>query len=237
MSAQKQYSSGLQFIANFTYSHTLDMGTGSGYGGPGALSSLWQNGYDPQSSYGNSLLNVPYTFNGDVIYELPVGKGKRFLNEGGVLNGVLGGWVTSALWQVHAGIPFTPYVGTANLDGSLAGTWFPNRIGAGKVANPTIQKWFDPGAFEIPSVGSYGNSGRNILSGPSWRELDLSLAKRWAVHKLGEAANLQVRLDAFDALNNPNFANPNAAIGTPAVGIINGANTSRDLQVGAKFVF
>jgi hypothetical protein len=237
LSGRKEYANGLQFIANFTYSHTLDMGTGSGYGGPGALSSLWQNGYNPQSSYGNSLLDVPYTFNGDVIYELPVGQGKRFLNHGGLANALIGGWVSSALWQVHAGIPFTPYVGTANLDGSLAGTWFPNRLASGKVANPSLQEWFDPAAFAIPSVGTFGNSSRNILFGPAWRELDLSLAKRWAIPRLGEASNLQFRIDAFDALNNPNFANPNAAIGTPAVGTITGANTSRQVQLSAKFVF
>ena len=237
MSAQKQYSSGLQFIANFTYSHTLDMGTGSGYGGPGALSSLWQNGYDPQSSYGNSLLDVPYTFNGDVIYELPVGQGKLFLDQGGILNSVLGGWVTSALWQIHSGIPFTPYVGTANLDGSLAGTWFPNKVGSGKVSDPSLHEWFNPQDFQVPAVGTFGNSGRNILFGPAWRQLDLSLAKQWAIHKLGEAANLQFRIDASDALNNPNFGNPNAAIGTPSAGIITGANTSRNVQVSAKFAF
>ena len=83
-------------------------------------------------------------------------------------------------------------------------------------------------------MGTQGEISCLALRGENWI---LSLAKRWAVHKLGDAANLQVRLDAFDALNNPNFANPNGAIGTPAVGIINGANTSRDLQVGAKFVF
>jgi hypothetical protein len=236
---QKRYMNGLQFLANFTYAHTLDDGTGSGYGGPGGIGApnLWQNGYDPTSSYGNSLLDIPFTFNGDLIYELPVGRGKRFLNSGGVLNAVLGGWVGSALWQVHSGMPFTPYMGGANLSGSLAGSWFPNRVGSGKVSHPTIKQWFDPTAFQAPAVGTFGNSGRDILFGPSWRQLDLSLAKKWAITKLDSVSDFQLRIDAQDALNNPNFSNPNAAIGSSTVGTITGANTSRALQFTAKLTF
>lgn len=234
--AQKQYSHGLQFIANFTYSHTLDDGTGSGYGGAGADGSLWQNGYNPLSSYGNSLLDIPVTFNGDVIYELPVGQGKMFLNRGGVLNSIAGGWIASGLFQVHSGTPFTPYL-PVNNSGSLAGTWFPNRIGSGRLSNPTLSDWFNAADFVQPAFGTYGDSGRDILFGPSWRQLDVSASKHWKVSKLGEKSDVQVRLDAADVLNNPNFSNPNSAIGTPGVGIITGANTSRSLQFVGKFTF
>jgi Carboxypeptidase regulatory-like domain len=236
---QKRYTNGLQFLSNFTYAHTLDDGTGSGYGGPNGIGApnLWQNGYDPMSSYGNSLLDIPFTFNGDVIYELPVGRGKRFLDHGGIFNAVLGGWVGSGLWQVHSGIPFTPYIGGANLDGSLAGSWFPNRVGSGRLSNPTIHEWFNPAAFQTPAVGTFGNSRRDILFGPSWRQLDLSLTKKWAITKLGDTSDFQLRIDAQDALNNPNFGNPNAAIATSTVGTITGANTSRAIQFTAKVSF
>lgn len=234
--AQKQYTQGLQFVTNFTYSHTLDDGTGSGYGGAGADGSVWQNGYSPSSSYGNSMLDVPFTFNGDVIYELPVGEGKLLLNHGGILNQIVGGWIVSGLFQVHSGTPFTPTM-SSNLSGSLAGSWFPNRVGSGKLPNPTIEKWFDPSAFVQPADGTYGDSGRNILFGPSWRQLDLSLSKHWAVKKLGELADFQARVDASDVFNHPNFSNPNASIGSPQVGIITGANTSRALQFNGKFSF
>jgi len=234
--AQKQYTQGLQFIANFTYSHTLDDGTGSGYGGAGAEGSVWQNGYSPSSSYGNSQLDVPITFNGDVIYELPFGKGKAFLNRGGVLNAIIGGWVVSGLFQIHSGTPFTPTM-SSNLDGSLAGTWFPNRIGSGRLAHPTIAKWFNPADFIQPADGTYGNSRRNILFGPSWRQLDMSLSKHWAVRKFGQLADISVRVDSSDVFNHPNFSNPNAVIGSPTVGVITGANTSRALQFNGKFTF
>jgi hypothetical protein len=234
--AQKQYTQGLQFVANFTYSHTLDDGTGSGYGGPAEEGTVWQNGYSPRSSYGNSQLDEPFTFNGDVIYELPFGKGKLLLNRGGILNGILGGWVVSGLFQIHSGTPFTPTMQT-NLSGSLAGSWFPNRIGSGRVAHPTIKKWFNPADFVQPADGTYGNSGRDILFGPSWRQLDVSLSKHWAVRKFGQLADISVRVDASDVFNSPNFSNPNALIGGPTVGTITGANTSRGLQFNGKFTF
>ena len=159
-----------------------------------------------------------------------------FLNRGGVLSGVLGGWVASGLFQVHSGTPFTPYL-PVNNSGSLAGTWFPNRIGSGHLANPTISDWFNAADFVQPAFGTYGDSGRDILFGPSWRQLDVSASKHWKVSKLGEQADVQVRLDASDVLNTPNFSNPNSAIGTPGVGIITGANTSRSLQFAGKFTF
>jgi hypothetical protein len=234
--AQKQYEHGLQFIANFTYSHTLDNGTGSGYGGAGAEGSLWQDGYDPYTSYGNSLLDIPITFNGDVIYDLPAGQGRIFLNHGGVLNGIIGGWQASGLFQVHSGTPFTPYL-PVNNSGSLSGTWFPNRVGSGRVAHPTISSWFNAADFVQPAFGTYGDSGRNILFGPSWRQLDVSLSKHWKLGLLGDLGDAQVRVDASDVLNHPNFSNPDSAIGTPGVGIITGANTSRSLQFAGKLTF
>jgi len=124
-----------------------------------------------------------------------------------------------------------------NNSGSLAGTWFPNRLGSGRLAKPTINDWFNAADFVQPAFGTYGNSGRDILFGPSWRQLDASASKHFKLTKLGELADFQVRVDASDVLNNPNFSNPDSAIGTPGVGIITGANTSRSLQFAGKFTF
>jgi hypothetical protein len=234
---QRRYANGFQFLTNFTYSHTLDNGTGSGYGGPGARSSLWQNTYDTAATYGNSLLDMRYVLNGDAIYDLPVGKGRHFVNHPGVLDELIGGWQASTLFQIHSGIPFTPYIGTANLDGSLAGAWFPNRVAKGTLPHPTIQQWFDTSAFVTPAVGTYGNSGRDILYGPAWRTVDLSLGKHFAIPLLGEASNFGIRIDATDVFNHPNFGNPNTAIGTGTAGTITGANTSRAVQLSGKLVF
>jgi hypothetical protein len=244
---QKQFAAGWQFSTAFTYSHTLDDGTGSGYGGAGAKGDVWQNGYNLRAGYGNSLLDQRLSFNGDLIYDLPVGQGKMFLNQGGLVNSVLGGWRLAGLWQLHTGVPFTPTLQT-NLSGSLAGTWFPNRVGNGKLSNPTLNKWFDPAAFVQPAVGTYGNSGRNILYGPGWQQLDLSLQKHWAIpFWFGERGDVQVRVDASDLTNNANFGQPNATLvlvpGTTTGALmspgqqITSSNTSRALQFEGKISF
>jgi hypothetical protein len=233
---QKQFSNSLQFATTFTYSHTLDNETGSGWGGPGARGDVWQNGFDMRSNYGNSLLNQPISFNGDVVYDLPFGKGKLWMNQGGVADGIFGGWRLSGLWQVHSGTPFTPYI-PSNLSGSLAGTWYPNRKASAKLSNPSINKWFDPSAFAQPAYGTYGNAGRNILSGPNWRQLDMAIAKQFAFRLLGEDSTVQVRADASDLFNHPNFSNPAAALGQSNTGMISGSNTSRNMQFEAKFSF
>ncbi len=209
---QKQFAAGWQFSTAFTYSHTLDEGTGSGNGGAGAKGDVWQNGYNPASNYGNSLLDQRLSFNGDMIYDLPVGKGKMFLNQGGVVDSVIGGWRLAGLWQLHTGTPFTPVLQT-NVSGSLAGTQYPNRVGGGKMAHPTLANWYDTSAFVQPADGTYGNSGRNILYGPGWQQLDLSLQKHWAVpFFFGERGDIQVRVDASDLTNHANFGQPNSSL-------------------------
>jgi hypothetical protein len=243
---QKQFAQGWQFSTAFTWSHTLDDGTGTGNGGAAALGDVWQNSYNLKAGYGNSLLDQRLTFNGEMVYDLPVGKGKLLLNRGGVANAVLGGWRLGGLWQLHTGTPFTPILEN-NLSGSLAGTWFPNRVGSGKLSHPTLTEWFNPSAFVEPAIGTYGDSGRNILYGPSWQQLDLSLQKHWGFPLFGEHSDLQVRVDASDITNNPNFGQPNPNLvlvpGTTTGALmspgqqITSANTSRAFQFEAKISF
>jgi hypothetical protein len=233
-SARKEFSHGLSFIVNYTAAKTLDTTTTPGWC---CSSDTWQNAYNPRADYGLALSDVPQLLNGSFVYELPAGSGKAFLNRGGVLNGVLGGWQLSSTFQLHPGLPFTPTIGTANLDGSLAGAWFPNRLSKGTLANPSINLWFDPNAFAQPDPYTFGNSGRDILRGPSWKNMNLSLAKNFRIRQLGDGGRLQVRVDAYDVFNHANFGMPNASLGTAGVGVISSALTNRNLQLGAKLSF
>jgi hypothetical protein len=179
---------------------------------------------------------MTHLFNGSVVYELPFGKGKKFLDEGGVVNAIAGGWQVSSTFQIHSGLPFTPTMGTANLSGALSGSWYPNRVGNGSLSNPTVQGWFDPSAFTAPAEYTFGNSGRNILRGPGFANWNASASKSFHV-PLGEAGRLEIRADAYDVLNHANFGNPNASIGSAAVATITSSTTSRNLQLGAKLSF
>src|SRR5581483_4308900 len=168
LTARKRFAKGLSFQANYTYAKALDSGTGSGWGGTTGLDT-WQIANDWRANYGASAIDVRHLFNGSFVYDLPVGKGRRFIDHGGIVDAVIGGWQISSTFQFHTGLPFTPVMGTADLSGSLAGSWRPNRTGSGSLANPTVQQWFNTADFEQPTPYTFGNSGRNILYGPGFQ--------------------------------------------------------------------
>jgi Carboxypeptidase regulatory-like domain/TonB dependent receptor len=232
--AEKRTRSGLFFIANYAWSKTMDTGTG---GGNTTGVDAYQKSYDPAANYALSLLDNPNMFNGMATYSLPFGMGRQFVNTHGPLEYLVGGWTVGAFFQVHGGVPFTPIIGTQNGSGSLAGDWFPNRVGKGTLKHPTIQEWFDISAFQTPAPFTFGDSGRNILRGPNWRSLDANLGKTFPIGLLGEGGGLEFRVDVFDLPNHPNFGQPNADIGTSGAGIISSANTSRNLQLTARLHF
>jgi hypothetical protein len=239
-SLTKRMSQGLMFQTSYTYSHALDTNTQNGWNGAESDFQIAQN---PTLSYGNSQIDLRHTFSGSVIYELPFGTGKSLLNNGGVLNAFVGGWQISNTWQVQTGMPFTPTWGGGGSNFSGSGTWYPDRVCNGTISNPTIQEWFDPTCFPSAAQGTYGNSGRNVLFGPGFFNMNTSLAKTFKLRWLGEAGSLEVRADAFDLLNHPNFGQPNATIVPGVVGettttsTITSARTQRNIQLGARIVF
>ncbi|MFZ0595003.1 MAG: TonB-dependent receptor [Bryobacteraceae bacterium] len=247
---RKRFQRGLSFDVNYTWEKMLDDQDSSGWGRI-AGSPIYQDAYNPSSNYGYSNYDVPRMFKGDVVYQLPIGKGKEFLNSGGLLDALVGGWQASTIFTVESGTPFTPVMGTANLSGSapngnlyLAGfsaaeSWYPNVVGNPSLPNPSIGEWFNTAAFAQPNPYTFGDSGRNILRGPGLTSVDFSMGKIFRLPFLGEAGQLQFRFDATNVLNHANFANPNPNIGTPAAGTITSTVTGagRILQIGARLAF
>lgn len=235
VTAKKDFRNGILFQANYTWAKALDTMTiaagGSGYEAP------WQNYYNISADYGPSATDLRHIFNGFVVYNLPLGKGQRFLNQGGFLNAVLGGWRSTLLVRAQSGYPFTPTIGTANLSGSLAGSWRPNRIGSGLLAHPTINEWFDPSAFVQPAPFTFGNSGRDILHGPHYVDFDLAVAKDFPVQLWRKECRLEFKAEAYNVFNHVNFGNPDDSIGTAGVGTITSDAGPRAMQLGASFSF
>lgn len=233
-SLHKQPTHGYSFDLIYSYSRTFDSGTGTGWDSYAGMDN-WQYG-SPAQNYGPATYDTPQVFKGDFVVLLPVGKGRWLLNRSGVLNAALGGWELSSFFAMQSGNPFTPEMGGANTSGGLSGAWRPNRIGSGKLAHQSINEWFNIDDFVAPAAYTFGNSGRNFLRGPDYKNMDLTLAKNFTVPRW-EQGKLQLRLDAFNALNHTNFGNPNASIGTKGAGIISSAGSPRTLQLGARFTF
>jgi hypothetical protein len=142
---------------------------------------------------------------------------------------ILGNWQFSGIVTLSTGRPFTVFLNQGVNNG--APSW-PNRIGDGKLDNPTVNQWFDVADFAAPPPNTYGDSGRGILYAPGAKTLDMSLAKRIP---LKSRVNLQLRADAFNLLNTPQFGFPNANIGSPTAGrITTTVGDNRQMQFAAK---
>lgn len=213
---QKRMSYGLNFQVNYAWSKSLDTGTGNGHG---SGVDVYQNAYSPGANYGLSNFNAANTIAGQVAYELPFGSGRQFTLHG-PLDQIIGGWRISSVFQWHSGTPYTPVIQSSvaggidpGLDSSFSAgsVLYPDVIGNPKSSNPTLNKWFNPAAYADPSPGTFGNSGRNTLIGPSFSNVDFSIAKQFRLHYEGKT--LELRADAYDLFNHINFNNPDANVG------------------------
>ncbi|HEY5212157.1 MAG TPA: TonB-dependent receptor [Acidobacteriaceae bacterium] len=226
-------SQGITFAINYSFSKTMDAETVQG--GNGGGSDVYQDAYQPARNYGLSQLDLTHLFNGQFTYQVPFGKDRKFLNQSSILDAVLGGWRVSTIFQLHSGTPFTAVMAN-NQSGALSGSQFPNRVGNPTPAHRTLAEYFDPSAFASPGMNQFGDAGRNILRGPGWQDVDLGIGKVFDLH--WEQTSLEVRADAFDVLNHPNFGQPSNSIGAGSSGgRISSANTSRGIQLGTRFKF
>lgn len=143
---------------------------------------------------------------------------------------------------VRSGLPFTPLVsvdisntGTSNPTGGTANQNHPNRIGNGNLSSgQSIYNWFDLSAFKVPANYTYGNSGRDILYGPGFKNLDLNLSKNFVIR---EGKRLEFRAEAFNSSNTPHFNLPAANVDLPTAGRITSAGAPRQIQFGLKFIY
>jgi hypothetical protein len=150
-------------------------------------------------------------FNTSALYELPFGKGKKWMNRGGIASAVTGGWQMNALLVAYSGSPFSVSGPSTSLNASgntqradqvKANVEMPGGTGPG-------QSWFDPLAFAGVTEVRFGTAGFNTLRGPGTRNLDLSLFRSFRVT---ERVSMQFRAEAFNLTNTPHFANPNGNV-------------------------
>ncbi|MGH9841721.1 MAG: carboxypeptidase-like regulatory domain-containing protein [Blastocatellia bacterium] len=162
------------------------------------------------------------------------GRGKRFFNRNGAVNALLGNWQFNTLMRLMDGQPFTPQL--ANFNFGLGESKRPDRLGSGKLDNPGPEKWFKIEDFVPVPRGAFrfGTAGRNILTGPGRRLVDVSLLKNFV---FSDQKRLQFRFEAFNAINAANFQLPNRNIDVPQAATINQAQNGREIQFGLKLLF
>jgi hypothetical protein len=226
----QRFSGGLQFLVSYTYGKTLDYG-GSAASGGGAVGNP-QTVTNLKAGRGPSGFDVRHRAVISGVWELPWGPERRWLREGGLLGAVAGGWQLSGIGTLTTGRPFTVFMQTGVNNG--APSW-PNRIGSGRLDNPTVDLWYNPRDFAAPPANTYGDTGRGILYGPGHVNLDTSLSKRFT---LVGRTNAEFRWDAFNLFNHPGFGFPNQNFDSPTAGrITSTAVDNRSMQFSLKMNF
>ncbi len=212
-SITKRMNNGLSLAFNYVWSHFLDDMDSSGWGSR-AGNQPYQVASDPAANYSNSNFDVRHAFKGYAVYQLPFGRGKRFLNSNRVLDEVAGGWRISGTMVLQTGNPFTVTSDQANY--TQAGSTFPdwNPGVSWKPANQSINNWYNPGAFLRPADGTFGNVRRNSLYGPGLKLFNMSAAKSFSLP--WEDVRIEFRADAQNVFNHPSFGFPNTGLGGSA---------------------
>lgn len=254
----KRFSNGYSFLATYTWSKSIDQG--SEVFALGSTFNIIANNNDINLDKGLSTFDVPHRFVVSGIYDFPFGQGHRFFNSSGWVNKLVGGWRTSAVFQIQSGYPFSP-----NIRNRRANTGYSLSTERGDLIgdpNWSDEEWerrlanweagiggqlflINPAAISLNyAPGTFGNIPRNFFRAPFGRNLDFSVAK---LTSLGEALNMELRVDVIGATNerlhrfdtasrvfaNNLLTNPNVG-SIPVRSAIFGP---RVIQLGVKFTF
>ena len=251
----KRFSGGYSFLSTYTYSHSVDQGAETG--SLGQNHAFLPNNRDFNAGKGVSILDIPHRWVTSGTVELPFGKGKMFLDKGGFVNAIFGGWRLSGIFTLQSGQPFSPYLLTA-AGHTNTGVSVVERGNFGNTAPFTDEEWkaaldawnngsrlyiIRPDAIDLNYTG-VGNIPRNAFRYLYTRRLDWSLAK---TARFGEFAKLELRLDVFNAtqevLHNQVFHTQVAganALTNPLWGSIPARNIyflPQTLQLGVRVTF
>ena len=246
---RRQLSHGLQLRGVYTFASNLDDGSAWNTSVSANTPAFVMYPGNPALDYGPAATNIRHAGAINGTWQLPF--------SGSLANPVtrqlLGGWSASGIATLQSGFPFSPQLGynpTGNGD-----TRNPIRPSLtpgfhGPLYAKTVNQWFNPAAFTAPYSGTFGNVGRDTLTGPGLSELDLALAKSTTIH---ERLRAQFRAEFFNVLNHSNFTTPNAVVfssgptpktPTAAVaqsstaGVVSAtATTARQIQFGLKLLF
>jgi hypothetical protein len=225
----------LSFLASYTWSHSID--DASDVFGFTGSSGFPQNSNDLGAERADSPFDIRHRFTSSFTWDLPFGEGP-----------VTGGWQVNGIATAQSGLPYTVRLGSdAALDGNPYNEQRPNFVPGALVEDGrgglvlTV-----PAETLVPAPGTYGNLPRNAFRGPKYVNVDMSLFKNVA---LSERVRLQLRAEAFNLFNHPNFAlpetnllsptfgkfsrTPDVAAGSPRVA----SGAQRVIQLAAKLVF
>ena len=232
---------GLYALLGYTYARAYDNGFTDGLGSSlGA--TYWPLPGNSKLDWALSQINLNNSFTASVIYELPLGRGKRFGSSwNGAANAVLGNWELTLIERAISGFPV--FIVDSN---NQSGVNFqnngnslnrPNQTCNPQANNPTLSQWFNTSCFSAPAAGELGTASRTPVSGPDLVNTDFSIIKHFPLPR--EGMRLDFRTEFFNLFNHPQFGLPGADFNSPATfGVVNTTvNNPRLVQFALKLAF
>jgi hypothetical protein len=228
---EKRFANGLMLSGNFSWVSAFDFANDY---------FLWNHNID----YGREGGVRRFVFNFSNVYELPFGKGRKYLdNAPRALDAIAGGWQLAGIWLWESGLPFTPSYLDCGKDEDT-GPCRPNLVGSAGVSNPGPSGWFaiatpgtggngcattaaatselnangcTRGPWSRPQPGTFGSVARDSFFGPHLFNADLSLSKSFHIV---EKVSAQFRVESFNTFNHVNLGQPTATVDSPTAGQI-----------------
>jgi hypothetical protein len=236
----------------YTYANSKDdKSAAAGVGATGSGYQGFMNNHDPNLDYGLSDFDVQQRFVASYIYNLPLGRGQKFLGSANrVANLAVGGWQITGITTFQSGFPFS--ITASDVDG-LLGTQFQrgNYVPGCNIKGNLTQKFqrLNMACFTQPAIGVYGNTARNFLRQPGINDWDLGLGKTFDI---AERLKFYMNMEAFNAFNHHQYDNGvgglitggsgggssiDGGVGDSTAGLITGRDASRIIQLAGKIIF
>lgn len=226
----KRFANGFSLNVAYAFSKSLDVGSNQ----PSFFDNL-----DLQRQYGPSDFDQTHILTISHVYELPFGKGKPFLNNGGIASHILSNWQLNGIFRLATGTPFTAEANATSCNCPGAPNNFADVVGPAQILGGVGpgQPWFTTTSFASPAPNQFGNVGRNTLRGPGLKNYDLSLFRTFAVT---ERLKLELRGEFYNLTNTPHFSNPDGNVNDATFGIISSSLNgygNRQTQLALRILF
>ena len=229
--AERRFSGGLSFLVSYTESHAVDDGSALG------AIAVGQDARNLAAERASADFDLRHRLVASYVWDVPFGPGRQFGGDSRTfVRAVFGGWQISGITTFQTGLPVTPSLAASR---SLTGTTRdrPNVTGVDPIVRDSADRtvYLNPAAYSLPPLGTFGNAGRNSVRGPGLSSTDLGFSKEIRVH---EKARVQLRLELFNAFNQPQLGQPEAAFDSAAFGRIGSTRgDNRQVQLGLKIPF
>lgn len=242
--ATRRFSKGLNVVASYTLSKSLD--DTSGIRNQGNDNLYPQDSECISCEYGRSAFDVKNRFVGSAFYQLPIGPGQP-LSTNKVVGALVGGWQIGGIITHQTGVVGTPLDGIdqAGIASPFGNFDRPNPTGTSPYLSGsarTLSDWVNKSAYAKAAPGFFGTVQRGSFTSPGFTNLDASLHKDFQM-PYNEKHALSIRFEAFNTLNHPNWAEPTLNLASATFGRIPntvpnvGNGSMRQLQLAAKYQF